>query len=342
MSAAVAVKDKLRGVDRFHQHRGWLAFPYAVAKKFGDDQGGYLAALVAYYAFFSLFPLLLVFVTIFGIVLQGNPGLQHRILNSALANFPIIGSDIAHNTHSLGAHPSISLLVGLLLAIWAGMGVVRAMQHAMDTVWNVPHKHRPNFVGSMTRGLAMLVVLGVTTVLSAAVAGIGTGGHTWWLALAGILLSLALNFALFMLAFRLLTTARPSWSEIRPGALVAAIAWTVLQAVGGFYVGHQLKGASSTYGTFAIVIGLLGWLYLGAQITLYAAEINVVKARKLWPRSLVQPPLTDADHRVLEHLAKAEERYDEHEVTSAMGHDRDLAPEEPSGSSRPRASDPAV
>ncbi|MBO0727735.1 MAG: YihY/virulence factor BrkB family protein [Acidimicrobiaceae bacterium] len=327
---AVAVKGKLRGVDRFHQQRGWLAFPYAVAKKFGDDQGGYLAALVSYYAFFSLFPLLLVFVTIFGIVLRGNPGLQHQILNSALAKFPIIGSDIAHNTHSLGAHPSISLVIGLLLALWAGMGAVRAMENAMDTVWNVPHKHRPNMVASVTRGLAMLAVLGVTTVLSAVAAGVGSGGHTWWWAAGGIVLSLALNFVLFMLAFRLLTAAKPPWSEIRAGAWVAAIAWTVLQALGGFYVSHQLKGASSTYGTFAIVIGLLAWFYLGAQVTLYAAEINVVKARKLWPRSLVQPPLTDADHRVLEHLAKTEERYDGHEVTSVVGQS-ELAQKEPSG-----------
>ena len=326
MSGLAVAKEKLRGADRFHQQRGWLAFPYAVAKKFGEDQGGYLAALVAYYAFFSLFPLLLVFVTIFGIILRGHPGLEHRVLHSALAKFPIIGSDISHNAHSLGSHPSISLIIGLLLALWAGLGVVRAMENAMDTVWNVPYKDRANVVVSVTKGLAMLAVLGVMTVLSTAAAGIGAGGHTVWWACAGLVISLALNVVLFMLAFRLLTMAKPSWSETLAGALVGGIAWTTLQAFGGFYVAHELKGASSTYGTFAIVIGLLAWLYLGAQITLYAAEVNVVRARRLWPRSLVQPPLTDADHRVLGHLAKVEERYEGQEVTSAVGQSDDPRP----------------
>jgi membrane protein len=117
-----------------------------------------------------------------------------------------------------------------------------------------------------------------------------------------------LNYVLFMLAFRVLTTARVSWGDVRTGAIVGAVAWSVLQALGGYLVGHQLRGASSTYGGFAIVVGLLAWLYLGTQVTLYAAELNVVKARRLWPRSLVQPPLTEADARQLVLLAKVEER----------------------------------
>ncbi len=307
-----------RKADRFHQRRTVLSFPFAVVKKFGDDQAGNLAALVAYYGFFSLFPLLLVFVTILGVVLRGNPALQQSILSSALAKFPVIGADIRSNVHSLGAHPSLSLLIGVVLTLWAGLGVVRAMQTAMNTVWNVPHKDRPNFVVSVLRALVMLAVLGVTTVLAAALGSVGTGSSTWWWAVVGILLSLGLNFVLFMLAFRILPAADVSWSDVRPGAIVAAIAWTLLQAVGGYYVGHQLSGASSTYGTFAVVIGLLAWIFLGAQVTLYAAEINVVRAHRLWPRSLVQKPLTEPDRQALERLAKVEERRAEQTVETRI------------------------
>jgi uncharacterized BrkB/YihY/UPF0761 family membrane protein len=150
------------------------------------------------------------------------------------------------------------------------------------------------------------------------VGGVGTGSTTWWWWVVGIEVSLLLNFVLFMLAFRILTAADVSWADVRPGAIMGAVAWTVLQTVGGYYVGHQLKGAGSTYGTFAVVIGVLAWIYLGAQITLYAAEINVVKVERLWPRSIVQPPLTQADRRVLDRLAKVEERRREQTVESEI------------------------
>jgi YihY family inner membrane protein len=303
----------LRGVDRFQQRRSWIGFPYAVMKKSGDDQAGNLAALVAYYGFFSLFPLMLVFVTILGIALRGNASLQRSIADSALANFPVIGADISQNVHSLQGG-GLALGIGIALTLWSGLGVLKVMQTAMNTVWNVPFKHRPNFFLSTLRALIMLVVLGVITVASAAAGSAGTGSHSWLWAVLGILVSLSLNLVLFMLAFRILTTEDVSWPDVRPGAIIGAVAWTLLQALGGYYVGHQLKGASNTYGTFAVVIGLLAWIYLGAQMTLLAAEVNVVKKRRLWPRGMVQPPLTEADARALTHYAKQEERRPEEQV----------------------------
>jgi membrane protein len=300
--------NPLRRLDRIQQRWRPLAFPFAVVRKFGDDQAGSLAALVAYWGFFSLFPLLLVLVAILGIVLRGHSALQRTILDSALTNFPVIGSDLRRGTLTLSSHVTLSLVIGIALALWAGLGVVRAMENAMNTVWQVPFKRRPNFWFSVARAIVMLALLGLVTVLSAGVAAVGAGSHVWWWAAVGVLLSLALNFGLFMLAFRILTTASVSWSDVRIGAAVGAVAWTALQAFGGYIVGHQLQHASATYGTFAIVVGLLGWMYLGTQITLYAAELNVVKARHLWPRSLIQPPLTEADRRQLESLAKVEER----------------------------------
>jgi membrane protein len=308
-----AAQRALKGADRFHQRRPWIAFPYAVLKKFGDDQAGNLAALVAYYGFFSLFPLMLVFVTILGMALRGNTSLQDTLVNSALAKFPVIGTQISQNVHSLTGS-GLTLAIGIVVTLWAGLGVLRVMQTAMNGVWNVPYRYRPNFVTSTLRAAIMLVVLGAITGASAAAGSVGSGSGTWWWAAIGISVSLVLNFALFMLAFRILTTEDLSWADVRPGAIIAAVAWTLLQALGGYYVAHQLKGASETYGAFATVIGLLAWISLGAQVTLLAAEVNVVKKRHLWPRGIVQPPLTAADERALTDYAKQEERRPEEDV----------------------------
>ena len=304
----------VRRVDRSHQRRPWIAFPYAVVKKFGDDQAGHLAALISYYGFFSLFPLMLVLVTVLGMLLEGNSELQESIQRSALANFPVIGDQISSNVHSLRGS-GLALAIGIVLALWAGLGVIKAMQTAMNTVWNVPFRHRPNFVKTLLRAVIMLAVLGVITVASAVAGSVGAGNDNPVLSAAWVVVSLLLNLVLFMLAFRILTTADVSWSDVWPGALIASIAWTALQAFGGYLVRNQLEGATATYGTFATVIGLLAWIFFGAQVTLLAAEVNVVRKRHLWPRSIVQPPLTEADARALTQYAQQEQRRPEEEVS---------------------------
>jgi YihY family inner membrane protein len=305
-------------IDEFQQSRRSTSFIFATVKKFGDDQAGNLAALVAYFGFFSLFPLLMVAVTVLGMLTSGNPALRDSVLHSALRSFPIIGTQLGNSVKALNAG-GLALALALILTLWSGLGVVKAFENAMNTVWNIPYKDRPNFLKSTARALLMLVVLGVLTLASSLAAGIGSGSHNGWLAAAGFVVGLALNIVLFMCAFRILTAADISWSTVAPGAIVGAVTWTVLEAVGGYYVGHQLKGASEVYGTFAIVIGLLTWLYLGAQITLFAAEINVVKHDHLWPRSLSQPPLTDADRRAFAKYAKQEERVREEDVHVHIG-----------------------
>jgi YihY family inner membrane protein len=300
-------------LDHHQQGRRWLAFPYAVLKKFGDDEAGNLAALVAYYGFFSLFPLLLAFVTILSILLKDNPDLQQQIEGTTLAQLPVVGVEVSRNVHTLQGS-GLALVVAFVLSIWAGLGVVRALQSGMNAVWNVPYRHRPGFIPSVLRASAMLVIL-ATILVVATIAGIvGTSTHTWWGAVLGVIASFVCNVTLFALAFRVLTSEDLSWRDVWPGAVVAGIAWTVLQAIGGYFVSHQLRSASQTYGTFATVIGLLAWLYLGAQMTFFAAEINVVRRRRLWPRAIVQPPLTEADRRALSYYAKQEERTPEETV----------------------------
>lgn len=303
----------VRTFDDYQQQRPWLAVPLAVVRKFGNDQAGSLAALVAYYAFFSLFPLLLVFVTVLGFVLQGDVSAQNSIKSSVLAQFPIVGQKI-----SVGSlHGSvIALIIGLVTSTLAGLGVTQAAQNAFNQVWAVPFKDRPNFLQSRIRGLGLLVSLGFLFIFATLASGLVTGGlgHGALVKIAGIVVSLLLNFALFFAAFRLMTAKNVPSRDLRTGVIVAGILWEILQVAGGYYIGHVFKRSSSTYGIFGLVIALLVFLHLGAQMTLYAAEVNVVLSRKLWPRSLFGPPSEPADQETLTALAKVEERSKEQQV----------------------------
>jgi membrane protein len=296
----------VRAFDRSQQRHRWLALPVAVIRKFGEDQGGSLAALVAYYAFFSLFPLLLLMVTILGFVLQGNPGAQQSVENSVLGQFPVIGKEI--KVHALTGH-TLALVIGVAGSIWGGLGVTQATQNAFHRVWAVPFKDRPDFLHSRLRGIALLIVLGTLFLLSSIASGLVTGGLGGpLLKVAGIALSLLLNLALFFFAFRLMTSNDIGTRCLLIGVVVAAVVWELLQVVGGYYIGHVYRHASSEYSQFALVIALLVWLHIGAQLTVYAAEINVVVARRLWPRSLFDTPDGPADEETLRALAKVEER----------------------------------
>jgi YihY family inner membrane protein len=278
--------ERLRAIDRFQQRHRRLAFTVAVLKKFDDDQGVQLGALIAYYGFFSLFPLLLVFVTILGFVLQGNPSAQESVLHSTLSQFPIIGNQLEQNVHSLRGS-GLALAIGILGALLAGLGITGAAQNAFNVVWKVPRGERPSFLAWRLRGLGLLVVLGVLSIVSTGAAGYVTAQTQGAVeVLAGVLAALVANLLLFFAAFRLLTAREVQTRELIPGVVVAAVLWQILEHVGGFYVGHVVRHARETSALFAFVLGLLTWLYLGGQVTVLAAEVNVVRARRLWPRKL--------------------------------------------------------
>jgi uncharacterized BrkB/YihY/UPF0761 family membrane protein len=129
-----------------------------------------------------------------------------------------------------------------------------------------------------------------------------------------VLIAFVLNLILFMSAFKLLTAVDLGWRELLPGVIAAAILWQMLQHLGGYYVDHGLKHTQPLYGIFALVLGLLAWLYLGAQLVIFAAEVNVVRARSLWPRSFFSEPLLEADKRALTSSAEVEERVEQESV----------------------------
>jgi membrane protein len=312
-------RARLEALDRYQQGHRWLAVPFAVIKKFSDDQAGSLAALIAYYGFFSLFPLMLVFVTVLGYVLSGDPGAQKSIRSGVLGQFPIVGNDIKANIHALHGNAS-SLIIGIAASLWGGLAVTNASQNAFNKVWAVPHKERPNFIQTRLRGIGVLAFLGLLFIISSLASGLVTGGVGGPLAVVGgIAFSLVVNMLLFLSAFRLLTAAEVRTRCLMQGVIVASVLWEILQIVGGIYVGHVLRHADSTYGVFGTVIGLLSWLYLGAQVTLYAAEINVVRSRRLWPRSILQNPPTIGDEETLTAIAKVEERIEGEKIDVTFG-----------------------
>jgi membrane protein len=306
--------DRLRALDHLQQRSSRLSFPAAVIKKFSDDQAGQLAALIAYYGFVSLFPLLLVLVTLLGFVLEGSPNTQASVLHSTLSQFPIIGDQLQRNIHSLKGSPG-ALAVGVVGLLLGGLGIVGAAQNAFHQVWHIPRKHRPNFLAWRLRGLGLLAFLGVLLIVSTVAAGYVTAQTAGAIAvLGGILLALVSNLLLFFAAFRFLTAQEVPTRDLIPGVIFAAVLWQLLQHIGGYYVAHVIRHAQDTSGLFAFVLGLLAWLYLGGQVTLIAAEVNVVRARRLWPRSFFSAPLLDADKRALTSSAETEERVQEEHV----------------------------
>jgi len=309
-------------VDAYQQRHRWLGLPIAVVYKFLDDSGTYLAALITYYSFVSIFPLLLLLVTMLGYVLHGNDQLQQAILHSALREFPIIGDQIGQNVRSL--HGSVAgVIVGALGGLYGGLGVANAGQYASNTIWAVPHTRRPNVFAQYGRSLALLLIVGIGLIATTGLAGLTTAqrplpgligsGMDLLIRVGATAVAAAINTGLFLLAFRALVARHVTVRQLLAGAVAAGVLWQALQELGTFYVEHELRGVSATYGLFGIVLGLLAWIYLGALLFLLCSEINVVRVQRLWPRSLPtlftdNVRLTGGDRRAYRGYATAEQR----------------------------------
>ena len=295
----------LRRLDGWQQRHAALAIPVAVIKKFVDDGVNRLGVQVAYWGFFSVFALLLVFASILGFVFEGNPDLQRQLLNSTLERMPVIGPQISGDIGSLTGS-AVALAVGVVGALWTGLSVTLAIGHALDRIWTVPPVKQRGYVGARLHGLLMLASIGTVNVLATAAVGLvaARGVGSAITTVLSLLASAAVEMVLFVASFRLLTTAQVTIREVLPGALLATCCWLALQALGGVFVTQVLAGSSQIYGGFAAVVGLLSWLLLASELVLIAAELNVVLSRRLWPRSL-SGDLQEADRRALRASALA-------------------------------------
>ena len=283
-SRCMTAATPIQRLDSWQQRHTPLALLVATVKKASDDQASNLAVVVAFYAFFSIFPLLLVFVTVLGYVLAGDPSLMRSVSRSVLGSFPVIGSTL-HQRHLRG--DALALVVGIVLSLWSGSAVTGAMSNALEQIWEVPRAARTGFIKKKVRGLGLLAGLALLFFLASGASGLVGGGLDGApLVILGLAVSVLVNLCLFLASFRLLCAWRAPWRELLPGAVAAALVWTLLQAVGGIYVGH-IAHSDTAYGTFAVVLGILAWLQLGCRITLYCAELNTVIAGRRWPRSLL-------------------------------------------------------
>lgn len=298
-------------LDGFQRRRPGVAFPIAVVYKFVDDQGGYLAALIAYYGVVSLFPLLLLGSTVLGIVLSGDPEAQQAVLQTALRQFPVIGPQLDEPTGLGGGLTGV--VVGGLGALYGGLGVSLAVQNAMNTAWRVPRNERPNPLLGRLRGLALLATAGVAVLATSALSavGLGAGELGGTVRTLSLLASVSLNTGVFVLAFRLATARHLTVRQVAPGAVSAAVVWQLLQSFGAGYVGGVVAQASEVNGVFALVLGLMAFLYLAAVAVVLCVEVNVVRAERLWPRALLTPvtddvELTEGDERAYTEQAQAQ------------------------------------
>jgi membrane protein len=275
--------------DEYQRTHRLLAFLYGVVKKFGEDSSSNLAVLITYYAFFSIFPLLITLASILGFLLKGHPSWTRRVNQTTLKDFPFF------NGH-LPQHGSVALVViGTLLALYSGLGVAKAAQQAWNVVYCVPKSQRPGFLTANLRALRLVGIGGLsliaTTVASSIIASAGViGVHIGvLLSLAGYVVTIGLNAVTFMVVFRWLTVREVSFRDVMPGAVLCAVALFVLQTVSSAFISHKAAGANATYGSFGTVIILLSWFYLQSQVLLFAAQVNVVKQDHLWPRSFAEP-----------------------------------------------------
>jgi membrane protein len=299
-------------LDRLQRRHPAASFPIAVVYKYVDDSGPFLAALITYYAFVSLFPLLLLSSTILGSVLAGNPELQQRLLDSALSQLPVVGDQLGEPQGLSGG--TLGVVVGVLGALYGGLGVAQAVQHAMNTAWTVPRNNRPNPFLARGRSLLLLATAGLAVIGTTALSTVGAGGAgSLGVAVRALVLvaSVLINAVVFTFAFRLATSRRLTLREVLPGALIAAVLWQLLQTFGVTYVSRVMDSASAVNGVFALVLGLLAFLYLASVVGVLCVEINVVRVDRLYPRALLTPftdavDLTPGDRRSYTGKAKAE------------------------------------
>jgi YihY family inner membrane protein len=308
------IEAVVRRADAAQQRHTPTSFVFGVIKKFGDDNAGALVTNLAYAGFVSLFPMLLILATILGLIASADPTIRQQALDAVAKQVPLIGDQLTGNVHELRQSSIIGLVVGLVVLLWGTTRLAQAGIFTMEQVWNLPGPARVGYFPRLLRCLMFLGVLGLGVVATTVLTGLDafTQQRVATVIAADVLAAIT-NAGMFLIGFRVLTPGSIRLRRLLPGAIAGGIAWTALQTVGTLLVHYALRSAAA-YGVFATVLGLLAWVYLGASVAVYAAEINVVLVRRLWPRALVQPPLTEADRHSMALQALQNQRREEQQV----------------------------
>ncbi len=310
------IQRALRSVDRAQQSHTVPAIAFAVVKKYGDDSAANIASLLAFSGFITLFPLLLLLVTVLGLVLSSDTHIRNEILSSTFGQFPLMGTELRANVHALHRNSLIGLVVAVVLLFYGSFGLAGNGIYAMEQIWNLPGVERVNFLKRMGRSAEFILLLGAGLVVTTCLTGLATNtaSRPLFVDAGAILGTLVVACGQFVLGYRVLTPAIVRTRSLLTGAVVAGVGWTILQAAGTYLVGHELRNAA-VYGVFAFVLGLVFWISVVTRLVVYTAELNVVLSRRLWPRSMVQPPLTRADREVLAAQAEQNRRRPEQQIS---------------------------
>jgi YihY family inner membrane protein len=304
-------------IDEFQRKHTIIGMPIAVIYKYFDDQGPYLAAIISYYAFIAIFPLLLLGSSILGLVLKSNPDLKQRLLDSALSQFPIIGTQLGQPEGLSGS--TTTIVIGSIVALYGAMGLGQAVQNAANIAWSVPRNSRANPIILRLRSIIFLAISGAGILALAIATSVFANPNAvgadleatlrWVIRLVGFVLTIAI----FVSVFRLISHGRAGWRSVLPGAIVAAILWQGLQWIGNTYVqGVIVKAKGNQMNeTFALVLGLVAFIFVAAVMVVLGLEVNVVLRRHLWPRALLTPftdnvVLTEADRKAYAFYAKSQ------------------------------------
>ena len=332
------VEKVIRKVDATQRRFTPTAFVFGVIKKYGDDNGGVLVTNLADAAFIALFPLLLVLFTILGLIAAHDPSFRESAVKNAVANqIPLIGQTLTSNVGTLQRSSQIGLIVGLIVLIYGATSLAQAGLFTMEQVWNLPGPARPGFLQRLGRAVLFLVLLGAGVIVTTGLASLSTylHGRGFWFKLMINVVTAAFGAGMYLGAFRALTPKGVPTRNLLPGAITGGILWTVLQVLSAWLV-HRFLHSNSAYGVFATVLGLLAWIYLATEITVYSAEISVVLARRLWPRSILQPPLTEADRASMALQALQNQRRPEQHIEVTFD---DRPPDAPEPASTPQTPD---
>jgi inner membrane protein YhjD len=309
------VPELVERLDAWQRRHRVVGIPLAVVYKFFDDQGGYLASVITYYAFVAIFPLMLIGTSVLGFVLQGHPDLQQEILTSALAQFPIVGDQLGRPEGIQGSTSAV--IIGAVTALYGVIGLGQAAHNAINVCWAIPRNVRLNPIISRLRSLVWIVGAGLALVFTAVITSVGShldvlgadfSTEVHWVA---VVLSVLVNALVLALMMRLSTPRDERLRDVLPGAALIAVLWQLLQLVGGLYVEHVIKKASEMNAIFALVLGLVALVYIATVLAMLGIEVNVVLIKGLYPRALLTPftdavQLTAADERVYREYAQAQ------------------------------------
>ncbi len=307
MSLSGLVKRIIAWVDRLQREHGVLGFPYAVVKKYGDDEGGRQAALITYYGFLSIFPLLLLGVAVLSRVLADHPDLRQRLITAIVPR--ALRSTVEHSLAALPG-PTIPFIAGLIGLLFSGTGVVFSAYATLNHVAAVPYRCRAGFVAQYVRVLAVLVILLFGALAAGALTVVATAlpREPGVERAAAVLGSALAVFAVLLFGAKLLLARPAPVRALWPGAVLGAAAVTVVLNAGAPLLARLVTKAGPVYGSFATVAGMFALLYLVGQALMYAAEVAAVRHARLWPRALDPNRPTAADVRAMTRLAREQER----------------------------------